>query len=79
MVSTILRQGLAVALQGLAAGMACALPSETLSSLFFGVAGSDPTNIVVAAGILLSTTVAARLIPARRAARVDPITAPRSR
>jgi len=79
-VSMILRQGLTVALQGLGAGMVCALLlSKALSALFFGVGGFDPTNIAITAGILLSTTVLACLIPARRAARVDPMTALRHR
>jgi hypothetical protein len=41
MVAMILRQGLALAVPGLAVGMGCALLSRALSSLFFGVGASD--------------------------------------
>jgi putative ABC transport system permease protein len=72
----ILRQGFALALPGLAAGIVCALwLSDAVSALLFGVATSDLTNIVVTSGILLLTTFAACYVPARRAARVDPLTA----
>jgi ABC-type antimicrobial peptide transport system permease subunit len=76
----VLRQGLTVAAQGLAAGMACALLlSESLSALYFGVAASDPASVAATAAILLLTTVLACYLPARRAARVDPMTALRHR
>ena len=76
LVMMVLRQGLTLALPGLAAGIVCALwLSDTLSALLFGVAPTDPTNIAVTSGILLLTTIIACYIPARRAARVDPMTA----
>jgi putative ABC transport system permease protein len=72
----ILRQGIALAMVGLAAGMLCALwVSDAISALLFGVDVSDPTNIVVSSGVLLITALIACYIPARRAARVDPMTA----
>jgi putative ABC transport system permease protein len=80
LVLMILRQGLTLALPGLAAGMVCALwLSDAVSALLFGVAATDLTNIVVTSGILLLTTVVACYIPARRAAGVDPMTALRYR
>jgi putative ABC transport system permease protein len=76
----ILRQGLTVALPGLAAGIVCALwLSEAIAALLFGVAAADLTNIVVTSGILLLTTLVACYVPARRAAGVDPMTALRHR
>jgi putative ABC transport system permease protein len=76
MVAMILRQGLALAVPGLAAGMGCALLlSRALSSLFFGVAASDGASIVVTSAVLLLTTALACYLPARRAAKVDPMTA----
>jgi putative ABC transport system permease protein len=75
-VSMVMRQGLFLALPGLAAGMGCALLlSRALSALFFGVGAADTTSIVVTAAVLLLTTAVACYIPARRAARVDPMTA----
>jgi len=75
-VSMILRQGLFLALPGLAVGMGCALLlSRALSALFFGVGAADATSMVVTAVVLLLTTAMACYIPARRAARVDPMTA----
>jgi ABC-type antimicrobial peptide transport system permease subunit len=56
--------------------MGCALLlSRALSSLFFGVAASDGASIVVTSAVLLLTTALACYLPARRAAKVDPMTA----
>jgi putative ABC transport system permease protein len=75
-IALILRQGLSVALPGLALGMACALMlAEAVSALLFGVAAADLTNILITAGILLATTVVACYLPARRAAAILPMTA----
>lgn len=80
LVLMVLRQGLTLALPGLAAGMVCAVwLSDAISALLFRVAATDLTNIVVTSGILLLTTVVACYIPARRAAGVDPMTALRYR
>jgi len=79
-VSMIIREGMSVALPGLGAGLFCALfLSELLSALFFGVTAGDPANLAVTMGVLLLTTVIACFVPARRAARVDPLTALRHR
>lgn len=72
----VIRQGLVLALPGVAAGLLCALwLSDVLSGLLFGVAATDLTSIAVTVGVLLLTTVAACYIPARRAAGVDPVVA----
>jgi putative ABC transport system permease protein len=76
MVAMILLQGLALAVPGLAVGMGCALLlSRALSSLFFSVAASDGASIVVTSIVLLLAAMLACCIPARRAAKVDPMTA----
>ena len=76
----VLGQGVAVAFPGLVAGMLCALwLSESLSSLLFGVVAGDLLNVVVTAAVLLLTTLLACYVPARRAARVDPLSALHSR
>jgi putative ABC transport system permease protein len=73
---SIVRQGLRLALAGIAAGIAGALAlTQLIASLLFEVRATDP---VVFTGIpLLLTAVAlvACLIPARRASRVDPMVA----
>jgi putative ABC transport system permease protein len=76
----VLRQGLAIAVPGIALGIVCALwVADVLSDLFFGVAAQDPATIAVTTGVLLLTAAAASYIPARRAARVSPMAALQSR
>jgi predicted permease len=76
LVMMILRQGLALTLPGLVAGIVCALwLSESISALLFGIEASDLTNILSTSGILLVSALVACYIPARRAARIDPVRA----
>jgi predicted permease len=59
---------------GLAVGGATALAlSRTLESFMFGVSPSDPLTFVVIAALLALVATLAALIPARRAARLDPM------
>ena len=75
----ILRQGLTVVLPGLALGILGALwLSDAIAAMLFGVSASDLTTIAITSGILLLTALVASYIPARRAARVDPMVALRS-
>jgi putative ABC transport system permease protein len=46
-----------------------------LSSFLFGVSASDPLTYVAISGILSIVALLASYIPARRAMKVDPITA----
>lgn len=75
----VAREGLVAVLAGLAAGAgAAALVARLLSGTLFGVRPSDPlTYLTVAAGLLLIALVAC-LIPARRAAALDPALALRT-
>ena len=58
---------------GIAAGLAGALAlTRTLKTLLFGVGGSDPWIYAGSALLLLSIAVAAALVPAMRASRLDP-------
>ena len=61
---------------GVAIGIAAALASgRVIAALLFDVQPADPGSIAAAAIFLSVVTVVAGLIPARRAARVDPMVA----
>jgi putative ABC transport system permease protein len=46
-----------------------------LSSLAVGISGNDPLAIAIATMLLVTVAMLACWVPARRAARVDPMTA----
>jgi putative ABC transport system permease protein len=72
----VLRQSLPPVVLGLGAGVVASLAlSRVLSSLLFGIGLSDPATIVGAIALLSAVSIIAAYIPARRATRVDPITA----
>jgi putative ABC transport system permease protein len=61
---------------GAAIGLvAAALLAQSISAFLFGVQPLDPVTFVSVAGVLLLTATAAALVPALRAARVDPVQA----
>jgi putative ABC transport system permease protein len=72
-IKLILKQGLALALAGLAVGLVVAFfITKLMSSLLFGVGATDPVTFASVALILLFVALLACYIPARRAANVDP-------
>ena len=74
--SLVLRQEMGACLIGIAAGIVGAvLLSSLLESLLFGVAARDMVTLAMASLVLLAVTALACFIPARRATRVDPVTA----
>ena len=78
-VSMVVRRSVLLAGLGVAAGLAIALAASRLaSSLLYGIAPHDPVSYAAGAAVLLLAAVAAGLLPALRAARVDPVTALRS-
>jgi predicted permease len=78
-VGLVVRQGMALALAGLAIGICGALAfGRFLDKLLFGVAPTDPATFAIIAAALATTALIACLIPARRAAGVDPIVALRN-
>jgi ABC-type antimicrobial peptide transport system permease subunit len=75
----VLRQSLVLVAAGLAIGVPAALMStQMVESLLFGLSASDPTVLVVAALILTIVSAVAAYVPARRAARVNPVVALRN-
>jgi predicted permease len=72
----ILRDTLRVVAIGLLAGVAGALgASRLVSSQLFGVGAVDPLSFAAAAGTMVAVAAVAGLLPARRAMRIDPLTA----
>jgi putative ABC transport system permease protein len=72
----ILKQGLLLVLTGIALGLTAALVlTRWLEKLLFGVSPTDTLTFVAVSLILAVVGLAACLVPARRAARVDPMVA----
>ena len=72
----VLGQGIITALVGVALGLAGALIlTRTLQSLLFGLSPTDPLTFAVVALMLVVVAMLACYVPARRAARIDPMVA----
>jgi putative ABC transport system permease protein len=72
----IVASGMRVALVGVAAGIAGALAlSRLLRTMLFGVTAVDPASYATTALMLLAVAALACYIPARRAMRLDPLSA----
>lgn len=72
----VFAQNSAVALAGSAAGLACALlGSKLLSSFLYGTSVRDPWIFAGAIVVLALIASAASLLPALRAARIEPVRA----
>jgi putative ABC transport system permease protein len=75
-ITMVLLQGGRLVLIGFAIGMAGALAaSKSLSGMLFEVPARDPVSFTVAPLALLGVALMAAWIPARRAARLDPVQA----
>jgi putative ABC transport system permease protein len=75
----VIRQGGALALVGVVAGLiASAAATRLLTSLLYGVSAVDPLTFTAAPTLLVVVALLACWLPARRAARVDPIVALRA-
>jgi putative ABC transport system permease protein len=72
----VLKQGLAFSIAGAMLGVAGSMfLTRYLEKMLFGVTPLDPFIFVVAPAIFVSVTLIASLIPARRAAKIDPLAA----
>src|SRR6267143_654916 len=72
----VLRQALSLTFVGIVIGLASAVVvTQLLASMLFGVKATDPMTYVGVVAVLGIVALVASYIPARRAARVDPIVA----
>ena len=72
----VLREGAMIVSIGVALGLAGAfLLRQTLQSQLYEIGAMDPTVIATVAGVLLAVALTACLLPARKAARTDPVVA----
>jgi predicted permease len=74
----VLRQAFVLAAVGLAIGVPAALGiSRFVESFLFGVKPNSPAAMVLAVAVLLGAVLVAGYVPARKASRIDPMTAVR--
>jgi putative ABC transport system permease protein len=72
----VLRNGTALALAGIAIGLAAAFVlARLIAALLFETSTADPPTFSVVPLVLLAVALLASYLPARRAARVDPMAA----
>jgi predicted permease len=75
-VRLVVRQGLLMACAGLVAGLVVSAAfAKSLSTLLYGVGAYDPLSYVLVPAILITVAALACFVPARRAARLDPLRA----
>ena len=76
---SVLRESLALTFTGIAVGLAAAwFVTDVVSTFLYGLSPHDPATLAVVALSLGMVALVATLVPARRAARVDPLQALRS-
>ena len=72
----VIRQGMIPVVVGIAIGLSGALAlTRLMKSLLFGVSVTDPLTFAVSALLLTFVALLACFVPARRAAKVDPLVA----
>jgi predicted permease len=73
---SVIGQGLRLGTVGVVLGVIAAVAAtRLLESMLFGVPGTDPIALGAAGGALLGASLLASWLPARRAARIDPMVA----
>jgi putative ABC transport system permease protein len=72
----VVRQGMTLAAIGVVVGLVGALGlTRVISNLLFGVGASDPTTFILISLLLIAVAFVACYLPARRAAKLDPVIA----
>jgi len=72
----VVKQGMALAAMGIAAGAALALAmARLISGMLFGITATDPLTFAGVIALLGTVAFLANYVPARRAAKVDPMVA----
>ena len=72
----VLRESLGLVVAGLAIGVPLTIAmAHLVSSQLYGISRSDPLTIIAAAGLQTAIAALATYLPARRAAKVDPMVA----
>jgi predicted permease len=72
----ILRNGMAMVLAGVVIGLvASVFFTRSINSLLYGIGSFDVASFLAAAAVLIAVALVACWLPARRAMRVDPVTA----
>jgi len=75
-VRTVVQEGTKMTLAGVAIGLGAALGlTRLMTSMLFGISAHDPVTVAGVVSLLTLVAFAACYIPARRAARVDPMAA----
>jgi putative ABC transport system permease protein len=75
-IGMVLGETARVVIAGVVMGVGLTLVATRLvSSFLYGMSSDDPSTLVLSAVILMSVSFGAALIPARRAARMNPVTA----
>ena len=74
--SLIVSHGVVLALAGVVLGLVVAVVATRMaSSLLFGVTPTDPVTFLGVSLLLVGVTAFASYIPARRATKIDPVSA----
>jgi putative ABC transport system permease protein len=76
LLSQVIRHGMSPVLSGIAVGLAGAFVlSRFMQGILFGIESSDPITYLVVALLLAAAGISSCYVPARRATRVDPVSA----
>jgi ABC-type antimicrobial peptide transport system permease subunit len=72
----VMSESMTLVLLGIVVGLAAALAAGRLvTALLFGLAATDALSLIAATAVMLTVSSLAAYLPARRAARVDPLVA----